>query len=78
MYNIKIIHFLYNKLFDNDISKFTALGRHPLPPSLPDLLKVIQNPEYARLLDMLLLGVIQKPEYSRGLNIPLVLNIREC
>ena len=47
---MKIIHFLYIKLIDNGISKFTALGRRPL--SLRGFLRVIQNPEYTRVLNM--------------------------
>ena len=45
-----IIQFLYIKLIDNGISKFTALGRRPLSPR--GLLRVIQNPEYTRVLNM--------------------------
>ena len=72
---MKIIHFLYNKLIDNGISKFTALGYRPLLHPLPKLLRVIQNPECTRALNMPLLGVIQKPENTRILNMPQVLNI---
>ena len=75
---MKIIHFLYNILTDNGISKFTALSCRPLLPPLPELLRVIQNPEYTRALNMPLLGVIQKPGYARILNMPQVLNIRKC
>ena len=76
---MKIIHFLYNKLIDNGISKLTALGYCPLlSHPIPELVRIIQNAEYTRSLNMPLLGVIQKPEYTRVLNMPQVLDIREC
>ena len=52
---MNVIHFLYNKLIDNGILKFTALGCHPFLPHLPELRR---TSEYTRALNMPLLAVI--------------------
>ena len=41
---MNIIHFLDNKFIDNGISKFTALGCHPLLPPSPDFLQLLNIP----------------------------------